>query len=219
MLDVKGLPTTFGSEIFRKNIAANDDTLITAMRAAGATPNGKTNIPEWRAGGNTRNLVYGVTANPYDLSRSCAGSSGGSAVALACGYAPLATDSDTGGSLRNPASFCRIVDRPSPEVVPGDTRAMALLPLSTSGPMARNVPDCALMLSILARPDRSDPVTTVIDGRPFGIRQVLAICLGALAFTQDRSNGRLRFYAYRERRSAAFSQYSAPLGILFRRAR
>ncbi|MBN8194765.1 amidase, partial [Bacillus sp. NTK074B] len=86
----------------------------TAMRGAGAIPMGKTNNPEWSAGGNTRNRVYGATANPYDLTRTCAGSSGGSAAALACGYAPLATGSDTGGSLRNPAAYCGVVGfRPS----------------------------------------------------------------------------------------------------------
>lgn len=166
MIDVAGLATTFGSEAFRDNIAQQDDALVAAMRAAGALPLGKTNNPEWSAGGNTRNRVYGVTVNPYDLSRTCAGSSGGSAVALACGYAPLATGSDTGGSLRNPAAYCAIVGfRPSPGVVPGNTRAAALIPMPSSGPMARNVRDAGLMLSVLARPDRDDPCTTVIDGR------------------------------------------------------
>ncbi len=79
MIDVIGLPTTFGSEAFRDNIAPKDDAIVAAMRKAGAIPMGKTNNPEWSAGGNTRNRVYGVTANPYDLSRTCAGSSGGSA--------------------------------------------------------------------------------------------------------------------------------------------
>lgn len=166
MIDVKGLPTTFGSEAFKDNIATKDDAIVTAMRQAGASPIGKCNNPEWSAGGNTRNRVYGVTANPHDLTRSCAGSSGGSAVALACGYAPLATGSDTGGSLRNPAAFCGIVGyRPSPGVVPGDTRKAALIPMPTSGPMARSVADAALMLAVLARPDRYDPYTLIQDGR------------------------------------------------------
>lgn len=166
MIDVAGLPTTYGSEAFANNIATTDSTIVTAMRQAGAMPIGKTNTPEWSAGGNTRNRVNGVTANPYDLARTCAGSSGGSAVALACGYAPLATGSDTGGSLRNPAAYCGIVGfRPSPGIVPGDTRAAGLIPLPTSGPMARNVADTGLMLSVMAQPDRRDPFTTVIDGR------------------------------------------------------
>ncbi|WP_370207158.1 amidase, partial [Pararhodobacter marinus] len=109
MIDVTGLPTTFGSELFAGNIATGDDAMVTAMRGAGAIPLGKTNNPEWSAGGNTRNRVSGATANPSDLTRSCAGSSGGSAAGLAAGYFPLATGSDTGGSLRNPAAFCGVV--------------------------------------------------------------------------------------------------------------
>ncbi|MFT3687524.1 amidase [Paenirhodobacter sp.] len=166
MIDVAGLPTTFGSEIYAGNIATRDDPIVAALRTAGAAPIGKTNVPEWSAGGNTRNRVYGVTVNPYDLSRSCAGSSGGSAVALACGYAPLATGSDTGGSLRNPAAFCGVVGfRPSPGVVPGPERGTALIPLPSAGPMARSVADVGLMLSVMARPDRDDPYTEVIGGR------------------------------------------------------
>ena len=192
MIDVKGLPTTFGSEIFRDNIATKDDTIVAAMRQAGAMPIGKTNNPEWSAGGNTRNRVYGVTPNPYDLTRTCAGSSGGSAVALACGYAPLATGSDTGGSLRNPAAYCGIVGfRPSPGIVPGDTRAFGFMPLPTSGPMARNVADTALMLSVIARPDRADPFTVVIDGRtlwdPLDFANLPSQDISSLriAFTED----------------------------------
>ncbi len=166
MIDVAGLPTTFGSEIYRDNIAVKDDAIVAAMRRAGGIPLGKTNNPEWSAGGNTRNAVYGVTANPHDTTKSAAGSSGGSAALLACRMAPLATGSDTGGSLRNPAAFCGVVGfRPSPGVVPGDTRAMALMHLPTSGPMGRSVSDVALMLSVMARPDRLDPYTILVDGR------------------------------------------------------
>ncbi|RDC70955.1 amidase [Rhodovulum sp. 12E13] len=158
MNDVAGLPTTYGSEAFAGNVPSHDDALVAAIRAAGGLILGKTNVPEWSAGANTRNRVYGVTANPHDVTRSAAGSSGGSAVALATGMAPLATGSDLGGSLRNPAAFCGVTGfRPSPGVVPGPGREMALLPLSTDGPMARTPGDAALLLSVLARPDARDP--------------------------------------------------------------
>lgn len=166
MADVTGLPTTFGSLIHRDNIANRDDPMVAAMRAAGAVVLGKTNNPEFSLGANTRNAIYGATGNPHDTTKNAAGSSGGSAAALACGMAPLCTGSDTGGSLRNPAAFCGVVGfRPSPGVVPGNGRAVGLVHLSTSGPMARNVDDVALMLSVLARPDRADPVTPVAEGR------------------------------------------------------
>lgn len=168
MIGVEGLPTTFGSELFRDNIAVKDDAIVAVMRKAGAIILGKTNCPEFSAGANTVNTVYGPTGNPHDPAKSAAGSSGGSAAALAVGMAPLCTGSDTGGSLRNPAAFCGVVGfRPSPGVVPGDTRGMALMHLSTSGPMARTVADTALMLSVMARPDRLDPFTAVMNGKTF----------------------------------------------------
>lgn len=164
MIDVAGLPTTYGSLIYRDNIAATDDANIIALREAGATILGKTNNPEWSAGANTRNAVYGVTPNPFDLNKTSAGSSGGSAVALATGMCPLATGSDTGGSLRNPAAYCGVVGfRPSPGVVPGHRRDLALVPLPTTGPMARNVDDLGLMLTAMARKDRNDPYTAILD--------------------------------------------------------
>ncbi|MFD1911291.1 amidase [Halodurantibacterium flavum] len=166
MVDVAGLPTTFGSEIFAGNVAKADDPMIAQLRAEGALMMGKANNPEWSAGGNTRNAVYGATGNPFDPSRSAAGSSGGSAAALAVGISPLATGSDTGGSLRNPAAFCGVVGfRPSHGVVPGHSRAMGFLPLPSNGPMARNVTDAALMLSAMIRPDRRDPWVSVAQGR------------------------------------------------------
>ncbi|MCW1935019.1 amidase [Pararhodobacter zhoushanensis] len=166
MVDVAGLPTTFGSELFATNMAKRDDPMVAALRAAGALPFGKTNCPEWSAGGNTRNRVYGVTGNPHDVTRSAAGSSGGSAAALAAFMAPLATGSDTGGSLRNPAAFCGVVGfRPTPGVVPAASRSIGLIPMSTVGPMARNVADAALLLSVQARADAGDPFTPVIEGR------------------------------------------------------
>lgn len=192
MIDVTGLPTTFGSTLFKDNVAAKDDAIVAAMRKAGAVVLGKTNNPEFSAGGNTVNDVYGPTVNPHDPSKSAAGSSGGSAAALATGMAPLCTGSDTGGSLRNPASFCGVVGfRPSPGVVPGDNRAMALMHLSTSGPMGRTVADTALMLSVMARPDRLDPFTAIVDGRtawdPDGFARLPGRDVTSLriAFTED----------------------------------
>lgn len=165
MVDLKGFPTTFGSTIYKDNMATSDDPMVAQLRQAGALPLGKANNPEWSAGGNTRNAVYGATANPFDVTRSAAGSSGGSAVALACGMTPLATGSDTGGSLRNPAAFCGVVGfRPSPGVVPGHSRPIGLIPLPTNGPMARSVEDVGLMLSQMIRPDRRDPWVSVVEG-------------------------------------------------------
>jgi Asp-tRNA(Asn)/Glu-tRNA(Gln) amidotransferase A subunit family amidase len=165
MVDLKGFPTTFGSTIYKDNMATSDDPMVAQLRQAGALPLGKTNNPEWSAGGNTRNAVYGATANPFDVTRSAAGSSGGSAVALACGMISLATGSDTGGSLRNPAAFCGVVGfRPSPGVVPGHSRPIGLIPLPTNGPMARSVEDIGLMLSQMIRPDRRDPWVSVVEG-------------------------------------------------------
>lgn len=158
MDDVAGMRTTFGSELYADNIASRDNGLVSSLRGGGALPFAKTNVPEWSAGANTRNRVFGTTVNPHDLSRNCGGSSGGSAVALALGYAPLATGSDMGGSLRTPAAYCGVVGfRPSPGMVPDEARRIAALPLSTAGPMGRTVADTALLYSVMARPDARDP--------------------------------------------------------------
>ncbi len=146
--DVGGMRTTYGSPLFAEHVPAADAGSVARLRAAGAIIVGKTNTPEWAAGANTRNPVYGATGNPFDPLKSCAGSSGGAAVALACGMTPLATGSDTGGSLRNPAGFCGIVGmRPSYGLVASERRLHGWSSLSTDGPMARNVSDAALMLS------------------------------------------------------------------------
>ncbi len=163
--DTEGLPTTYGSPLFAGHIPFADQDSVARLRAAGAIIFGKTNTPEWAAGGNTRNRVYGATGNPFDPSRSAAGSSGGSAVALACGMAPLASGSDTGGSLRNPAAYAGIVGmRPSAGLVASERRAFGWSNLSTDGPMARNVADTALMLSVMASDDRRDPLAYTLPG-------------------------------------------------------
>ncbi|MBO1076721.1 amidase [Roseomonas marmotae] len=154
-----GLVTTFGSPLFRDNVPKHDDHMVADLRAAGGIVLGKTNTPEFGAGANTRNAVYGATGNPFDPTRSAAGSSGGSGVALATGMVPLASGSDTGGSLRNPAAFNGIVGfRPSPGLVPNGRRALGWSALSVLGPMARDVGDLALMLSAIAGDDGVDPL-------------------------------------------------------------
>jgi amidase len=160
-----GLVTTHGSVIFRDHVPKQDERLVAAVRAAGAIVVGKTNTPEFGAGANTRNAVYGATGNPFDPTKSCAGSSGGSAVALATGMVPLCTGSDTGGSLRNPASFCGIVGfRPTPGLVPSERRDLGWSNLSVAGPMARSVADLALLLSTMVGDDARDPLATTVHG-------------------------------------------------------
>ena len=130
----QGLRTTFGSPIFRDHVPAADERLVAAVRQAGAIVIGKTNTPEFGAGANTRNAVYGATGNPFDPAKSCAGSSGGSAVALATGMVPICSGSDTGGSLRNPAAFCGIVGfRPTPGLVPTNGAALGWSDLPVPG--------------------------------------------------------------------------------------
>ncbi len=164
--DAAGLPTTYGSPIFRDNLATTDSRMVAGLRGAGALVLGKTNTPEFGAGANTRNAVHGVTGNPFDPSRSAAGSSGGSAVALATGMVPIATGSDTGGSLRNPASFCGVVGfRPTPGLVPSERRLLGWSPLPVLGPMARTVPDVCLMLAAMVSDDSRDPLATTVHGR------------------------------------------------------
>ncbi len=163
--DTAGLRTTYGSPLFADHIPTADQGSVARLRAAGAIIFGKTNTPEWAAGGNTRNPVHGATGNPFDPTRSAAGSSGGSAVALACGMAPLASGSDTGGSLRNPAAYAGVVGmRPSYGLVASERRAFGWSSLSTDGPMARNVSDTALMLSVMASDDARDPLAYALPG-------------------------------------------------------
>jgi Asp-tRNA(Asn)/Glu-tRNA(Gln) amidotransferase A subunit family amidase len=163
---VAGLRSTWGSPIYANHIPNKDEGTVASLRAAGAMVMAKTNTPEWGAGANTRNAVYGATGNPFDPTKSAAGSSGGSAVALACGMAPLCSGSDMGGSLRNPAAFCGIVGfRPTPGLVPSETRGLGWSGLGVLGPMARTVPDVALMLSAMASDNALDPLAMTVHGR------------------------------------------------------
>jgi Asp-tRNA(Asn)/Glu-tRNA(Gln) amidotransferase A subunit family amidase len=164
--ETKGLRTTWGSPLFADHIPTRDEAMVTNLRAAGAIVVGKTNTPEFGAGANTRNVVYGATGNPFDTTKSAAGSSGGSGVALACGMVPIASGSDTGGSLRNPAAFNGIVGfRPSPGVVPSERRGLGWSGLPVLGPMARTAEDAALLLSAMADDDALDPLSYTLPGR------------------------------------------------------
>jgi amidase len=163
-----GIRTTFGSPIYRDFVPAEDSLLVERLRHAGAIVVGKTNTPEFGAGSQTFNPVFGATLNPYDRTKTCGGSSGGAAVALATGMLPIADGSDMGGSLRNPASFCGVVGlRPSPGRVPSWPTTTAWSPLSVDGPMARSVTDVALMLSAIAGPDARSPIAINESGRRF----------------------------------------------------
>ena len=159
LVSTAGIRTTFGSPIYADHVPDQDDLIVERLRAAGAIVLGKSNVPEFGAGSHTFNPVFGATRNPYDLGRSCGGSSGGAAVALATGMVPIADGSDLGGSLRNPASFCNVVGfRPSPGRVPAWPTLDAWSPLAVLGPMGRSVGDAALLLSAIAGPDPRAPI-------------------------------------------------------------
>ena len=151
LINTAGIRTTFGSLYYKDNVPTTDALIVTRVRAAGAITLGKTNTPEFGAGSNTFNAVFGATHNGYNLAKTVGGSSGGAAAALTNGLVPIATGSDTGGSLRNPAAFNNIVGfRPSPGRVTDDDGSWS--PLSTAGPMARTVADVALFLSTMVGP-------------------------------------------------------------------
>jgi len=173
LVATQGIRTTWGSPIYKDFIPDQDDLIVERLKKAGAITMGKTNVPEFGAGSQTFNEVFGETLNPYDLEKTCGGSSGGAAVALACGMQPIADGSDMGGSLRNPANFCNVVGfRPSPGRVPAWPSELAWFPISVQGPMARTVEDVALMLSAIAGPDPRSPIAISEPGslftRPLG---------------------------------------------------
>jgi amidase len=168
LMETRGVRTTFGSPLYKDYIPSEDDLVVERMRRAGAIMIGKTNTPEFGSGSQTFNEVFGATLNPYDLTKTCGGSSGGAAVALACGLVPVASGSDTGGSLRNPAAFCNVVGfRPSIGRVPNPKAGFAWWTLSTSGCLARSVADLAFVLSTIAGPDSRSPLSINEPGERF----------------------------------------------------
>lgn len=168
LVDVGGVLTTKGSPIFAENVPETSDLLVERLEAQGGVVYAKSNTPEFGAGANTFNEVFGRTLNPWNTSRSAAGSSGGAAVSLATGTAWLAHGSDLGGSLRNPASFCGIVGmRPSPGRVPATPTPPIDQTLGVEGPMARNVEDLALMFDAMTGEDPRDPISLHHGGQSF----------------------------------------------------
>jgi amidase len=162
----KGTRTTYGSKIYEGHVPTEDALVVQRLKAAGAIVLGKTNTPEFGAGANTFNAVFGATRNPWNLALTCGGSSGGSAVALATGMGPIAHGTDLGGSLRIPAAFCGVVGfRTTPGLVPVHPRELAWDQFSVHGPMARTVGDVALMLSVLAGADDRSPISYEVDTR------------------------------------------------------
>ncbi|MCC7369303.1 MAG: amidase [Chloroflexi bacterium] len=210
--DTAGLLTTYGSPQYRDYVPAQDEAMVGRVRAAGALIFCKTNTPEFGAGANTRNPVWGATGNPFDPMRNAGGSSGGSAVALATGMMPLATGSDTGGSLRIPAAYSGVVGfRPSPGLVPTDRRAFGWSPLSIQGPMGRSVADVALLLGAQAAFDSDDPFSGPVDGPSYA--RLETVDLGSLrcAVTAD-----LGFAPVDAAYRATFAGKVAGFGGLFR---
>ncbi|MGO8982387.1 MAG: amidase [Streptosporangiaceae bacterium] len=156
--DTAGVRTTYGSPLFARHVPDQDVLVVRRMADAGAISLGKTNTPEFGAGSHTVNPVFGATRNPYDLSRSAGGSSGGAAAALAARMICLADGSDLGGSLRNPASFCNVVGlRPSPGRIPRWPVSDVADTLGVDGPMARTVADAALLLCVQSGADPRVP--------------------------------------------------------------
>ncbi len=163
-----GIRTTQGSKLFEDHVPDEDALVVQRLRAAGAIVLGKTNTPEFAFGPNTVNSVFGATRNPWDLTRTAGGSSGGSAAALATGMCPLAEGTDLGGSLRGPAAFCGVVGfRTTPGLIPRYPSVLAWDSYSVEGPMARTVTDAALMLSVMAGPDDRAPLSYDVDPRQF----------------------------------------------------
>jgi len=168
LVPTKGVRTTWGSPIYKDFVPGEDALIVERQRDAGAISVGKTNTPEFGAGSQTFNAVFGATRNPYDLSRTCGGSSGGAAVALACGMVPIADGSDLGGSLRNPASFCNVVGmRGSAGRVPKHPTKLAWNTLSVEGAMGRTVEDVALMMQAISGPDARVPISLTEPGSIF----------------------------------------------------
>jgi amidase len=159
-LRTKGITTTYGSPSFKDYIPADDDLIVERQQAAGAILLGKTNLPEFSYGGQTTNRLFGATLNPYDFDKTCSGSSGGGAAAVACGMVALATGSDVAGSLRSPPAWCNVVGfRPTPGRIPRVLGGVNFDDINVHGPMARTAGDIALFMRAVSGPDDRSPLS------------------------------------------------------------
>jgi len=184
--ETAGLKTTWGSPIYKDYVPEKDERMVAAVRCAGAIVVGKTNVPEFGAGANTNNPVWGPTGNPFDPARICGGSSGGSAVALATSMLPTCTGSDTGGSLRIPAAFCGVVGfRPSPGLVATERRPIGWTPISVQGPMGRSVADTLLLLQAQVSDDSRDPLASRVDPAEFAAIAPIDLSRLRVAVSED----------------------------------
>lgn len=212
--DTEGLRTTYGSRAYANHVPNADERSVARLRAAGAIVIGKSNAPEFGAGINTTNGVYGPTRNPFDTARICGGSSGGAAVSLATGMNPIAHGSDTGGSLRIPAAYCGIVGfRPTPGLVPVEDRHCGWMPLSVQGPMARNAADAALMLSAMAAYDPEDPLSGPVDAASFAALPEVDLSKLRVALSED-----LGFVPVEPDMRSAFRSKLAEFSAIFHKA-
>ena len=214
-----GLRTTWGSLLYKDHVPTEDEFGVANIRKAGGVVLGKTNTPEFGAGANTRNRVYGATGNPFDPAKTCGGSSGGSAAALALGQVPLATGSDLAAACARRPRFCGIVGfRPSPGVVPSVDRAASLSPFSVMGPMGRTVADMHLLLRAQAGQDARDPFSSG-DGARIPAR-LTGADLGQLSASRCRPTSAARRSTRPSPRSSArASRSSAPRSARCRSAR
>ncbi len=184
--DVAGVRTTYGSPIYAGHVPERSDLMVERLEERGAVVVGKSNTPEFGAGANTFNEVFGETRNPWNTALTCGGSSGGSAAALAAGQVSLATGSDLGGSLRTPASFCAVVGlRPSPGRVASGPRAFPFDTLSVEGPMGRTVGDVALLLDAMAGAHLEDPLALDAPPEPFSRAAASPRLPKRVAFSED----------------------------------
>lgn len=166
--DVAGVRTTHGSPIFAENVPERSGYVVEALERHGGIVMGKSNTPEFGSGSTTFNEVFGVTVNPWDTSKTCGGSSGGAAAALAAGQVWMAQGTDFGGSVRIPASYCSVVGlRPSPGRIATGPDPLPFASLSVRGPMARTVGDTALMLDAMVGMHWDDPRSLPRPDRPF----------------------------------------------------